>query len=105
MVAAGGLSSNVQDMLAYLTAQYQQQTPAIKQSHEVLFRENVKQGTACLWVVTTLKDGNHLIWHNGATGGSTSFCGFIPETGDRIVVLSNSSQSVDQLAIQLMRME
>ncbi len=105
MVAAGGLSSNVQDMLAYLTAQYQQQTPAIKQSQEVLFRENVKQGTACLWVVTTLKDGKHLIWHNGATGGSTAFCGFIPETGDRIVILSNSNESVDQLAIQLMRME
>lgn len=105
MVAAGGLSSTVEDMLNYLTEQYRSQNKAVQQSHEILFKENTMQGTAYLWVVTKLKNGNHLIWHNGATGGSSSFCGFIPETGDRIVVLSNSSQSVDQLAIQLMRME
>lgn len=102
MVTAGGLSSTVEDMLNYLTEQYRSQNKAVKQSHEVLFKENTMQGTAYLWVVTTLKNGNHLIWHNGATGGSSSFCGFIKETGDAVVVLGNSTESVDNLAIQLL---
>lgn len=103
MVTAGGLSSTVEDMLSYLTEQYSSQNKAVKQSHEVLFKENTMQGTAYLWVVTTLKNGNHLIWHNGGTGGSSSFCGFIQETGDAVVVLGNSTESVDNLAIQLLR--
>ena len=103
MVAAGGLSSSIDDMLIYLAAQYQEKSAAIKKSHEVLFQENVKQGTGYLWLVTTLKDGKHLVWHNGATGGSGSFCGFIQETGDIVVILSNSGESMDLLAVDLLR--
>lgn len=44
-----------------------------------------------------------LFWHNGSTYGNTSFVGFIPETQTSIVVLSNTQNSVDGLAIKLLK--
>lgn len=38
-----------------------------------------------------------LIWHNGGAGGSVSFVGFIEPSRVGVVVLSNSTSSVDDL--------
>jgi D-alanyl-D-alanine-carboxypeptidase/D-alanyl-D-alanine-endopeptidase len=38
-----------------------------------------------------------IIWHNGGTGGYHSFIGFDPRRRVGVVVLSNSSQSIDDL--------
>lgn len=43
-----------------------------------------------------------LIWHNGGTGGFSSFAGFLPAQGRGVVVLSNSDVPVDFLARRLL---
>lgn len=43
-----------------------------------------------------------LCWHNGGTGGYRSFAGFIPESKIAVVVLANSTNSVDELAVQIL---
>ena len=50
-----------------------------------------------------MKSGGHdVLWHNGGTGGSASFCAIDPERQTSVVVLSNSAQSVDDLAIEIL---
>lgn len=46
-----------------------------------------------------------LMWHNGGTGGFSSFAGFLPERGRGVVVLSNSDAPVDMLARRLLGQE
>lgn len=46
-----------------------------------------------------------LIWHNGGTGGFSSFAGFLPKRGRGVVVLSNGGAPVDRLARQLLGLE
>jgi CubicO group peptidase (beta-lactamase class C family) len=44
-----------------------------------------------------------MIWHNGGTGGYRSFLALLPETGIGVVVLSNSSHSVEALAVAIVK--
>ncbi|WP_428834788.1 serine hydrolase [Nonomuraea roseola] len=53
------------------------------------------------WIGQRLRprQGGHLqIWHNGMTGGFSSFVGFAPEKGVGVAVLSNTRRSVDRPA-------
>lgn len=98
---AGGLKSTPEDMMAYMHGQLNNATQAIKLSHNQTYMESSGQGVAYGWMLLTLNNGDHLYWHNGATGGSTSFCAFIPERGVGIVILNNSNNSVDDLGMLL----
>jgi CubicO group peptidase (beta-lactamase class C family) len=48
--------------------------------------------------------GRTMVWHNGGTGGFRSFIGFVPEPPAGVVVLGNSMESVDPLALRLLRL-
>ena len=43
-----------------------------------------------------------VVWHNGGTGGYSSFIGFDQKEQRGVVVLSNSSNSVDDLGMHLL---
>lgn len=101
--AAGGISSTISDLLSYLTINVEEKTPAVKRSHTQLFKEPNGQITGYGWITTPLNNGHHLVWHNGATSGSASFCGYIKETGTAVVILNNSGTLVDDLAITLFK--
>ena len=45
---------------------------------------------------------DHIRWHNGGTGGYKSFCGIDLEKNRGVVVLSNSTYSVDDLGLYLL---
>jgi D-alanyl-D-alanine-carboxypeptidase/D-alanyl-D-alanine-endopeptidase len=53
------------------------------------------------WHLTA--DDPPIIWHNGGTGGYRSFIGFEPREKRGIVVLVNTVQSPDGLAMKLLR--
>ena len=76
---------------------------ALMFSHIPTFKEPKQQQVGYAWVISELKNGQHLIWHNGATYGSTSFCGYIRETGTAVVILNNTGTSVDPLAIEILK--
>lgn len=101
-VAAGGIKSTIEDMTKYLQENIAETNPKIALSHEITFT-NEKQSNGYAWVIYKTKDNNNLIWHNGGTGGFTSFCGFIKEKNIGIVVLNNSTNSVDNLAISILK--
>ena len=105
---AGALRSTAADMLKYLQANMhpagQPIEHALRESHRELFQEDERTVYGMNWIHTqSQRLQQPMIWHNGGTGGFRSFIGF---TGDRrlgVLILSNSSEDVDDLAVELLR--
>lgn len=104
----GALRSTGTDMLKYLHANMRPTgSPiehALRESHRELFRENERKASGMNWQRSLWKGFRKtVIWHNGATGGYTSFLGFTEDGTIGVLVLSNTLQSVDTLALDLLR--
>ncbi len=55
------------------------------------------------WFMDRLSGTPHIMtWHNGGTGGYCSFLGFVRETRTGVIVLSNSTNSVDALGARIL---
>jgi serine-type D-Ala-D-Ala carboxypeptidase/endopeptidase len=50
------------------------------------------------WIWSPARRGARMWWHNGGTGGSRSFTGFIPETGEAVAAVTNCPRSPDAAA-------
>lgn len=106
MAGAGGLRSTANDMLAFLAANMgrttSEITPALRRSHEILFTGDAVQ-IGLAWFHKTLPaSGEPIIWHNGETGGFSSFLGFSANGRVGVCVLSNSARSVDHIGETLL---
>jgi serine-type D-Ala-D-Ala carboxypeptidase/endopeptidase len=57
------------------------------------------------WFMLPLQRGQpfRAIWHDGGTGGFRGVAGFVAETGTAVVVLSNSSRSVNTIGLKILR--
>lgn len=53
------------------------------------------------WIITE-RAGRTITWHNGGTGGFTSFVGLDRDAGTAVMVLSASDRSVDAAGLQLL---
>ena len=99
--AAGGLKSTVSDMLLYLKANINEINADYSLSHQPTDQqEDFERGLA--WMIQPL-DNDTVVWHNGGTAGFRSYCGFIPGKKAGVIVLSNSSASVDEAGLELLR--
>ena len=101
-VGAGGIKSSVLDMTTFLNENIKASNGTIKKSHEITF-QNEKNTAGYAWVIQKMKNGDTLFWHNGGTYGFTSFYGFIRENNCGIVVLNNSGNRVDNVAISILK--
>jgi CubicO group peptidase (beta-lactamase class C family) len=103
----GALRSTASDMLRYLQANMhpegQPLEQALRKTHQVLIKEDEDVSFGMNWIIVhNQRLKQRLIWHNGGTGGFRSFVGF---TGDRrfgVVILSNSTEGVDDLAVDIL---
>jgi CubicO group peptidase (beta-lactamase class C family) len=102
LLGAGGIRSTTEDMMKYLRANMEETDPAIKLSHQTTFKDD-RNNIGLAWHIVTTKKGNEMIWHNGRTGGFSSFCAFIKSKDLAVVVLGNSSNPVDQVAIGILK--
>ncbi len=106
MAGAGGLRSTGNDMLTFLAANMGQRhselTPALEQSHVVLYAKGgVQIGMG--WFHDPLpKSGEMVVWHNGETGGYASYIGFTQDRRFGVVVLGNSTNNVDGLGREIL---
>ena len=50
------------------------------------------------WIRSPARRGARMWWHNGGTGGSRAFTGFILETGEAVAAVTNSPRSPDAAA-------
>ena len=86
---AGGIRSTLADMVLYLKANMADATPAIALSHKETFKEG-EDSIGLGWFLYPTK-GDILVWHNGGTGGFTSYTGYLKDSKSGVVVLTNSA--------------
>lgn len=93
---AGAVRSTAHDMSIWLRAVCDGTAPGAEAAEpRTDFDEADRIGWA--WFTTKNRSPN-LTWHNGGTGGYRSFLGFSAETGQGVIVLSDSANWVDAAA-------
>jgi CubicO group peptidase (beta-lactamase class C family) len=109
LAGAGGLRSTAADLAGFVRVQAAgsgELAEAIRLSREVRHRIDPFSWVHLGWMGRRLhpRQGGHLqLWHNGGTGGFSSFAGFDPEKEVAVVVLSNTQRPVDRPAFDLLR--
>jgi CubicO group peptidase (beta-lactamase class C family) len=92
---AVGLRSTLPDMINYVWAEADKSAPGAAATTPIADAGGQRIGYA--WTTT-----GDITWHNGQTGGFSSFIGFDRSHRRAVVVLSNTSVPVDGLAIDLL---
>ena len=106
LAGAGALRSTAQDMLTFLAVNMGLKKsclyPAMKVTHKQQHQAGLPDMHIGLgWHILT--SGNRkIIWHNGGTGGYWSFAGFVKESQTGVVVLTNTSESLDDIGFHFL---
>jgi len=102
MEGAGAIRSNAQDLMRYLRAEIdlsgEALAGAMTQSQQPLYSIDSTLKMALGWHITATTN-DEIYWHNGGTGGYRAFAGFSRKSNKAIVILNNSTQSVDDLGM------
>lgn len=92
---AGSVRSTLADMVKYARAQLDGSAPGAEAT--VMVSDAGEVGSiGYAWITT-----GTVTWHNGGTGGFTSWIGFDRENHRAVVVLNNTTASVDDLGFAL----
>ncbi|MFJ9945305.1 serine hydrolase domain-containing protein [Streptomyces erythrochromogenes] len=111
LAGAGALRSTAADLVAFVRAQWDggpgELAEAIRLTRAVEHRRSPFAWVHLGWSAHRLhpRQGAHLqIWHNGGTGGFSSFVGFDPEKRLGVIALANTGgRPVDRPAFDLLR--
>jgi CubicO group peptidase (beta-lactamase class C family) len=103
LAGAGAIKSDGADMLRYLKANMgllkSPLGPAMQLAQEPRVSAPVvspEDRIGLVWMTHYTADGD-VIWHNGATGGYHAFIGFTADHRHGVVVLTNTTEPVDDL--------
>lgn len=112
---AGSLRSTVNDILRFLEANIDPWSSPLSEALRSAHSRRVDMpepdtGIGLGWIVLDGNDSGdggdgkdgRILWHNGGTGGYSSFVGFDPESQVGVVVLSNAAELVDFLGFRLL---
>ncbi|HKS16827.1 MAG TPA: serine hydrolase domain-containing protein, partial [Planctomycetota bacterium] len=113
---AGALRSTVNDLLKFAAANLGRGDPRLVEvlaschAARVPVSERLRVGLG--WHQSPVRlGGAWAIWHNGGTGGYSSWIGFVKETGTAVVVLSNvtppappATSGPDQIGIEILEL-
>jgi D-alanyl-D-alanine-carboxypeptidase/D-alanyl-D-alanine-endopeptidase len=102
MKGAGMLHSTAHDLLRFVSAECglsgEALAPAIALTQQKHASDDARRGAGLGWVIQSPSE----IWHNGQTGGYTSFVIFDPTTKRGLVVLADTaSLQIDALGMTL----
>ncbi len=107
----GAVRSTPADMLRWMEANMgviaSELEPSLRRAHEVRFSDSGQNtpdeiGVGLGWHHIPTSVGRKFLFHNGGTGGSRSILVIDPSSQCGILLLSNSSHSVDPLGIDLL---
>lgn len=101
IAGAGAIRSSTADMMKYLEANISAQKPYVATHHPRKDMSNF-QKIGLGWI--SQKNGDlAFTWHNGGTGGFTTFMGFSKEQKIGVIVMANSTQSVDAIGVRTLQ--
>lgn len=98
--AAGGIKSNLKDMMIYLKANMKETNKDISLSHKQTFSMpayNIGLG----WLIKPVEN-NTMIFHDGATAGFTSFITFTADHKKGVIILNNSTNAMNAMGQKLL---
>jgi len=105
LTAAGSLKSNLNDMLRYTIAQLTYPETAIQQAmnltKQFTFNVSPTSDIGLAWHMNMI-EGLIYYQHSGATAGSNSFVGFVPDEKSVVIILSNANLGVEEMGIELL---
>lgn len=103
---AGAIRSNIGDMLTFISAAMGEDGPlqeAFALETQPFYEIAPTLSVGIAWHAFNAADGGEpIIWHNGATGGFSSFAGFVREARIAVVLLANTSSGMDQPGLQIL---
>jgi len=105
MAGAGSFLSTPGDMLKYLQAHLSDQEGSPYDAMRLSTRkhrptDSPQTAIGLAWHITS-ENALDIAWHNGGSGGSRSYIALLPDARIGVVVLSNSTSSVDELGHKL----
>jgi CubicO group peptidase (beta-lactamase class C family) len=105
LAPAGALRSTMNDMLLYVKANLNSKSispldKAIDLTHQITLNNDARIGLA--WHIIVV-GGVDYYFHNGGTGGSSSFLAFNKSKNLGLVILSNAAESTDPTGVSLLR--
>ncbi|MDQ2070087.1 serine hydrolase domain-containing protein [Natronospira bacteriovora] len=101
----GGLVSSLADMERFLDAVIAAEHPAMQRSLSVALRNEDGEPVMGLGWIIRERNGETVYWHNGRTGGYSSFLAWMPESERGLIMLANASHSMDPAAWALLEGE
>jgi len=108
LAGAGALCSTVNDLIKFLSANMAITQTPLSTSMETaqVARHQIKSnmGIAMGWHIQDPdSQEDAIIWHNGRTGGYSSYMGFNKKHRIGVVILSNSNSPVDEAGIRIIK--
>jgi serine-type D-Ala-D-Ala carboxypeptidase/endopeptidase len=108
LAGAGAIRSTAVDLLRYVHANTggvkSKLYPAMQLSHKNSRADGATPIVGLGWHTAVSPDAE-IIWHNGGTGGYRTFAGFTKGGSRGVVVLSNSSVSIDDIGLHLLNLK
>ncbi len=105
LAAAGGLRSDMADMLTFMKANIGANdstlAQAMRMSHLPIAPSGAGMEVGLNWFTTSIGT-DRVVWHNGGTGGYRTFAGFDPDRNVGVVVLTNSTHGADDIGMHLL---
>jgi CubicO group peptidase (beta-lactamase class C family) len=106
LAGAGAIRSTVNDMLKFVAANLGLNKSPLLAAMQMAHQSRHDTGTPDLeiglnWHILKKFD-TLIVWHNGGTGGYHSFIGFDPKVRKGVVVLSNSTNDIDDIGRHLL---
>lgn len=104
IAAMGGIRSSVKDMVRFLDASILDETPSIQLSKKELYEIDEHTSMAMGWIISKKRiEDNDIIWHNGGTGGFSSYLAIVEGLPVGVVILTNKADvDLGQLADKIM---
>ena len=104
IAAAGGIRSTAVDMISFLKANLEISktpiNPAMQLSHQEAYVS--MDSTFNIGLGWHYENKGNVVWHNGRTGGYTSFTGFVEGSKKGVIVLSNAAENMNALGFHLL---
>ena len=101
---AGGWRSTARDMARFIAAASGAAPSPLDEAFALILAQTRPTGMPSTRVALGWFETDGIIWHNGMTGGFSSFVGYRPETGMGLALLSNQAgaERVDGLGLHLL---
>ncbi len=105
LAGAGALRSTAKDMAKFVAANLNLTKTNLAEAFVIAQKPQrdagAKMKIGLNWHILPGSTGE-IIWHNGGTGGFRSFVGFSPTQKRGVVILTNSTESVDDIGVHFL---